>query len=127
MDNVKDKKVDLPVGEIDLPKIDVSKHIGKKAKIESADTYEGRYGMYVKVQTKIVETLGRGDKKVELRGSRIFGLQQDEDGIYGYGKDTKFGLFLKKMKCGKVQELVGKEVTLQSQTSDSGTDFLTFN
>lgn len=126
-EQIKDKQVNLPVGEIELPKIDVSKHIGKKAKIESALVYEGKYGMYVKVQTKIVETLGRGEKAIELRGSRIFGLQQNEDGIWGYGKETKLGTFLTKMKCKELRDLVGKEVILQSQTSDTGTDFLSFN
>lgn len=127
MEQPKDKKVNLTIGEIELPKIDVSKHIGKKAKIETANIYEGKYGMYCKVQTKIVETLGRGEKAVELRGSRIFGLQQNEDGIWGYGKETKLGAFLTKMKAKELKDLVGKEVILQSQTSDSGTDFLSFN
>lgn len=122
-----DKKVNVPIGEIELPKIDVSKYIGKKVKIESADTYEGKFGLYVKVQTRVVDTLGKGDKQIELRGSKIFGLQQDADGIYGYGKDTKLGVFLKKMKVSDVKDLVGKEVILQSQTSDTGTDFLSFN
>ena len=124
---VQDKQVNMPVGEIDLPKIDVTKYIGKKAKIESALTYEGKYGVYVKVQTNIVEVLGKGDKKVELRGSKILGLQQDETGKWGYGKDTKLGVFLQKYKCKTLKELVGKDVILQSQTSDSGSDFLTFN
>lgn len=127
VEKAKDKKVNLPIGEIELPKIDVSKYIGKKATIESADVYEGKFGMYVKVQTKVVDTLGKGEKAVELRGSKIFGLQQDADGIYGYGKETKLGLFLAKMKCTEVRDLVGKTVVLQSQTSDTGTDFLTFN
>ena len=122
-----DKKVSVPVGQIDLPKIDVSKYIGMKAKIETADTYEGKFGLYVKVQTKTVEVIGKGDKKVELKGSKIFGLQQDADGIYGYGKDTKLGLFLDKMKVKELKDLVGKTVILQSQTSDSGTEFLSFN
>jgi hypothetical protein len=122
-----DKKVNVPIGEIELPKIDISKHIGKKVAIESADTYEGKFGLYLKVSTKTVETLGSADKKIELKGSRIFGLQQDADGIYGYGRETKLGLFLKKMKVVKPQELIGKIVILQSQTSDSGTDFLSFN
>lgn len=122
-----DKKVNVPIQEIELPKIDVSKYIGKKVKIESADTFEGKYGLYVKTLTSTVETIGTGDKKIELKGSKIFGLQQDADGIWGYGKDTKLGLFLKKMKCATVKQLVGKEVVLQTQTSDSGTDFLSFN
>lgn len=122
-----DVQVSIPVGKIDLPKIDVSKYIGQKAKIDSALTYEGKFGMYVKVLTKVIDTIGKGDNKIELRGSKILGLQQDSDGIYGYGEGTKLDLFLKKYKCKELKDLVGKEVVLQSQTSDTGTDFLTFN
>jgi hypothetical protein len=123
-----DKEVALRVVKIDLPKVDVTKYIGKKAKIESAKTFEGKFGMYVKVQTNVVETIGSGDKAVELRGSKILGLQQDVDGIYGYGDGTKLDLFLKKYKCKELKDLVGKEVILQSQTSkESDTEFLTFN
>lgn len=123
-----DKQVTIPVGKIDLPKVDVSKYIGKKAKIESALTYEGKFGMYVKVLTKVIDTLGSGDKAIELRGSKILGLQQDADGIYGYGEGTKLDLFLKKYKTKELKELIGKEVILQSQTSkDSDTEFITFN
>lgn len=124
---VEDKQVSIPVGKIDLPKVDVSKYIGQKSKIDSALTYEGKFGMYVKVQTKIVDTIGKGEKKIELRGSKILGLQQNEDGIYGYGENTKLDLFLKKYKCKELKDLVGKEVVLQSVTSDSNTEFLTFN
>lgn len=123
----KDQKVDMKVGQIELPKIDVTKHIGKKATIEKADVYSGVFGYYLKIETKIVETIGTGDKKVELRGTRIFGLQQDSKGVTGYGKDTKLGIFMNKMSCNTPKDLIGKEVILQSQTSDSGTDFLTFN
>lgn len=121
-----DKKVNLPVREIDLPKIDVTKHIGKKVKIESADVYEGTYGFYVKVLTKTVETIGTGNNAKEIRASKIFGLQQDADGIYGYGADTKLGMFLKKYKASELKDLIGKEVTLQLHTADNGTEFLTF-
>ena len=127
MDKAQDKKVEISTQQIELPKIDVSKYIGKKVKIESADTFEGTYGLYVKVLTTIVETVGKGDKKVELRGSKILGLQMDESGQWGWGKDTKCGVFLAKYKVKKPSELVGKEVILQSQTSASGTEFLSFN
>jgi len=118
-----DKIVDLKVGKIDLPKIDVSKYIGRKVKIVSANIHEGTYGLYVKALTQTVESIG----KTEIKGSKILGLQTDENGVHGYGEGTKLDLFLKKYKCKDVKDLVGKEVILQSQTSDSGTEFLTFN
>ena len=118
-----DKIVDLKVGKIDLPKIDVSKYIGRKVKIVSANIHEGTYGLYVKALTQTVESIG----KTEIKGSKILGLQTDEKGVHGYGEGTKLDLFLKKYKCKDVKDLVGKEVILQSQTSDSGTEFLTFN
>lgn len=127
MEKVADKKVNVKVGLIDLPKLDVSKYIGTKAKIESADVFEGKFGLYTKIQTKTIEVIGKGDKAFDLKASKILGLQQDENGTYGYGLGTKLDLFLKKYKAKELKDLVGKEVILQSQTSDSGTDFLTFN
>jgi hypothetical protein len=121
------KKVDLKTQQIELPKIDVTKYIGKKSKIVSADTYAGEFGYYVKIETEIVETLGTKDKKIELKGSKIFGLQMDEKGNQGWGAETKLGLFLKKMNCISLKQLVGKEVILQVQTSKDGVDFLSFN
>lgn len=126
-EKVQDKKVELNVGEIELPKLDMTPYVGKKAKIETADTYQGQYGMYVKVQTKTIDLIGKGKNAIELRGSRIFGLQQDAEGTWGFGAGTKLGVFLAKMKCKKPSDLIGKEVVLQSQTNDNGTDFLTFN
>lgn len=126
-DKKTDKQVNIPVVKIDLPKIDVTEYVGKKTKIESADTYQGQFGMYLKIQTKVVATIGKGDKAVELRGSKILGLQQDADGIYGYGEGTKLDLFLKKYKAKEPKDLIGKEVVLQTRTSESGTEFLTFN
>jgi len=124
---VQDKKIEGKFGKIVLPKIDVSEYIGKKVKIESADVYEGEFGYYLKVETKVVETLGTKEKPIELRGSKILGLQQDEDGTYGYGEGTKLDLFMKKYKADKFKDLVGKEVVLQTSTSKTGTDFLSFN
>lgn len=123
---IQDKKVNIEVGEIDLPKIDMRKYVGAKAKIESAETYEGKFGLYVKVQTEIVDIIGKGDKKVELRGSKIFGLQQDENGKFGYGKDTKLGMFLSNMKATSLKDLKGKTVTLQAQVNENNVEFLTF-
>ena len=124
-----DEKVQVETGKIELPKIDVSKYVGKKAKIENAEIFQSKkFGSYyAKIQTKIVDTLGTGDKKIELRGSRVFGLHQDEDGNVGWADNTKLGVFLTKMKVKSLKELVGKEVILQTQTNESGTDFLSFN
>jgi len=124
----KDDIVELKdTGEIELPTIDVSKYIGNKAKIDLVTTHDGKYGYYVKVQSEVVDTIEGGKDPIELRASRIFGLQEDKDGKIGWGKDTKLGVFLKKMKVAHYKDLKGKEITVQSQTSKEGTDFLTFN
>jgi hypothetical protein len=122
-----DKKVDIPTGQIVLPKIDIKLYIGKKAKIASADIFEGNYGMYVKISTEIVDTIGKGDQKIELCGTKILGLHKDEKENWGWSADTKLGQYLKKMNCKTLNDLIGKVVILQSQTSKTNTDFLTFN
>ena len=124
----KNDEVELgDIGEIELPSIDVSQYIGKKTEIELVTTHKGNYGNYVKVQSKIVDTIEGGKEPIKLRASRIFGLQEDADGKIGWGKNTKLGVFLKKMGAKHFRNLVGKEITVQSQTSKEGTDFLTFN
>lgn len=124
----KDKEVHLEsTGEIALPSIDVSKYVGNKAKITEVTEHEGNWGYYIKIQTEAVEKIEGGKKPIELRGSRIFGLQEDDEGHIGWGKDTKLGAYLKKMKVKHYKDLVGKEVVLQSMTNKDGRDFLTFN
>jgi hypothetical protein len=112
--------------EIELPKLDVTQHIGKRAAIEIVEECEGTHGYYVRVQTAVLEKLVRGDKKIELRASRNFGLQQDAAGNHGWGRDTKLGVFLRKMNVPHYRDLVGREVVVQTQANKEGTDFLTF-
>jgi len=119
--------VDISTGEIELPRVDVTPYIGEKTKIVSADTLKGEYGYLVRFQTAVVETVRGGKKDIELRGSRIFGLQEDVDGHVGWGADTKLGKFLKANKAQALKDMIGKEVILQSQTSKTGTKFLTFD
>ena len=45
--------------EIELPKLDVTQHIGKRVKIDSVEECEGEYGYYVRVQTTILDTVGK--------------------------------------------------------------------
>ena len=121
------------VGEIELPSIDISPYVGKKVKVEQVTEHEGNFGYYIKVVSEVVATLNDvkdpvTGQPVQLRASRIFGLQTDADGNIGWGAKTKLGVFLKKMKVSHYKELVGKEVVATSVTnSDDGKDYLSFN
>ncbi len=114
-------------GEIELPEFDASEYIGKVAKIESVTEHRGSYGFYIKVATENIDE----EAAFPVIASRIFGLQTTKDDkgedLIGWGKDTKLGLFLKKMNVSHYKELVGKEVKVQTHTSKEGKDFLTFN
>jgi hypothetical protein len=118
--------VNEPIGEIELPTIDVRQYVGKRVKISDVGTFKGEFGYCVKVQTEIVETIRTAKKDIPLRGSRIFGLQEDDQGNIGWGAETKLGVFLKKMKAKVPKDLIGKEVILQVKTAKSGTEFLEF-
>lgn len=119
---------DQVVGEIELPKIDITPYIGKKVMIENVTENEGAFGYFVKVETLPLETVGTGDKAIEIKASRIFGLQTDEQGRIGWGKDTNLGVFLAKMGVKHYRELKGKEVIVQSVTNKKDKkDYLTFN
>jgi len=120
--------------EIDLPRADVTSYIGKKAKIMSADTFEGKYGYLVKVLTEdlgpLLDATGNEIKDangvvIQARASKIFGLKSDASGKVGWTKDSKLGDFLKKYGVSHFKELVGKEVVVQGQDNE-GRTFLTF-
>lgn len=118
------------VGEITLPTLDVSQYIGKKVPIDSVKEYQGEYGYYIRVESAPVDV--RKDIKDEygepiiLRASRVFGLQMDSEGKLGWGKDTKLGLFLKKMGVAHYNKLTGMKVTVQIQAAKDGKEYLSF-
>lgn len=111
------------VGEIDLPSFDAKPFIGKTVKIESVGTHQGNFGYYVKVETETVTKFG----DTEIKASKIFGLQEDANGKIGWGKETKLGVYLDRMKVKHYTELVGKKVILITKLSKEGVEFLDFN
>lgn len=134
MANQEDNRVNLGdrvAGEIDLPSIDVTPYVGKKVKIGEVTEHESKKyeNFYIRVQTEPVAELEAKDKDgkpIVVRGSRLFGLQQDGDGNIGWGAETKLGLFLKAMKVGHYRDLVGREVILNLQVTKEGQKFLSF-
>lgn len=122
-------------GEIDLPKFDATKYIGKTGTIVSVTEHKGIHGYYVKMTTDVLEEGG------DIRASKVLGLQTiaevndgkpvlDGEGKpklkIGWGPETKMGLFLKKHGVEHYNHLIGKQVIIQTRTSKEGTDFLTF-
>lgn len=130
--NKKMEKVKLEnTGEIELPQVDLAPYVGKKAAIEDVEELKGNYGYFIRVVTGTVATLDIKDKDgkpIELKGSRIFGLQESDEGQIGWGEKTKLGQFLKKMGVDHYNDLVGEEVVIQTITNKAdGKDYLTFN
>lgn len=121
---------DRVTGKVERTPIDITPFIGTKAKIEVVEEHEGKFGFFLLIQTEVVKTIGEGEKAIRLRGSRSFGLIEDEKGNIGWeftdGKLSELGQFLKKMGVSHYRDLVGKEVILQSVTKN-GTDYLNFN
>ncbi|MFA6462360.1 MAG: hypothetical protein WCV90_08930 [Candidatus Woesearchaeota archaeon] len=123
---------DKVIGQIELPAIDISPFVGKKVKVASVKEYEGNYGFYIKVETEVIATLDVKDQKtgqlIELKASRIFGLQTDANENVGWGEKTKLGMFLKKKNVKHYRDLVGVEVVATSVTNENdGKDYLSFN
>lgn len=117
------------VGPIDLPKIDLQQYVGKEAEIESAITFKGGYGYYVKVMTKAVGKIGDGETAKELKASKILGLQADpkDEKRLGWGKGTAMDTFLNLMKVKHYNELPGKTVVLKTvKNEDTEKTYLTF-
>ena len=131
-------------GEIELPEFDPTPFIGTSSMIAIIEERKGQYGFYIKLQSLPVDS---GD--IEIRASKIFGLQKDADGNIGWAPDTKLDVFLKKqgvkhykdliensevktMKDDKgevYRKIVGtpiKNVIIQTRSGGDGKDYLTF-
>lgn len=126
MEENKDQKVEMDIKEVKMPKLDLEQYVGRKAKIESVDIYQGEFGLYVKMETSTIDVLKNQDKS-EIKARRIFGLVTDDNNSVGWTKDGKLGLFLDKKKISEPKEMIGREVVIQIQTSKKGTEFLSFN
>jgi hypothetical protein len=131
-------------GVVELPQLDVSKYVGRKAKIEKVETFPSKEfgGYFLKVSTAVldkhpIDQNGKAikDKEgnpVELRATKLLGLtvvkQEDGSEVVGWGAKTNTGVFMAKYKAEAPQDLVGKEVQVTSVTSKKdGKDYLTFN
>ncbi|MBV6340344.1 hypothetical protein [Candidatus Magnetobacterium casense] len=122
---------DQVVGGVDLPKIDLDPFIGRDAKIELCEEFEGAYGPYVRLSTAVVEKIKKtgGDGMIELRASKVLGLvrvEKDGKQVIGWGNESKTAAFLKAKGVSHYRELVGKSVKIQTQTNKEGQTFLTF-
>jgi len=122
---------DKVVGQIELPSIDISPHVGKMIKVAEVKEYEGNFGYYIRITTETVANLEEEDRegnKIVLKASRMFGLQENADGQIGWGEKTQLGTFLKKKKVAHYNDLVGVEVVTTSVTNkNDGKDYLSFN
>lgn len=132
------RKVNLgDTKEIELPSLNLEQYVGKRVKVALVEEFEGKpfpgssqdKSYFIKVSTHSIGEIKKKDGGVaQLCATRVFGLQQDEEGNRGWGKETKLGQFLKKMKVGHYRELVGKEVVVQltQPRAKDGKQFLTF-
>ena len=122
------KKVELgETGEIELPTIDVKKYIGTKSKIAKVDECEGNFGFFIKVQSEILETIEGGENPIEMKATRIFGLQKDSTGKIGWARNTNLGNFLEKMSVTHYRDLIGLSIIVQTLVNKKDKkDYLTF-
>ena len=120
---------DKVVGEIELPTIDIEQYIGKDTKIAQITEFKGQFGYSIRLESEVVDILELKNiegKPIELRASKLFGLQETDEGR-GWGKETKLGLYLAKYKVKHYRELIGQKRKIQSQTGKDGKDYLSFN
>lgn len=120
------------VGEMELPKLDVRKYVGKKVVVEKYEVgkrdFDGKVSHFVKFSTIALDTLKSGDgKTIEIRATKIFGLQRNGNS-FGWGKNTKLGVFMSRYGASSLADMRGKDVIIQLQPSkvQGGQDFLTF-
>lgn len=120
---------DRLVGPKEVGHIDVSKHVGKKVAIEVIEEKEGKYGPFLVIRTKPVETLSGSAGDIQIRGSRLFNLNSDGGtGDLWWPVGGALDTFLRKHNVADPYELIGKEVQLIPVTSKkNGKDYLGFN
>ncbi len=123
--DLKPVEVKIKTQEIELPKLDLTKYVGKREIIQTVSTLKGKFGYFVRLETTPVDVLQRKEDVLEVKASRIFGLYEDKDGKIGWGKETELGMYLQAKKCKHYEELKGKEVIIQIKEKD-GKEFLTF-
>lgn len=119
-----EEKIKTELKEINMPKLDISKYVGKKERIASVDVMKGDFGYYLKLTTTIVDVL-KGKEEKELRATRIFSLYTSEDGSVGWGSKSQLAEYLKLKRVSSPNELLGKEVVIQI-TVKNEKEFLTF-
>ena len=115
---------------IEKPKFDGTPFIGNKSNIERATVIKTRYGLALKVESKVLTTLDNG---VEIRASKLMGFGEDEENGLYIIKESKLDKFLESKGVNSesipeditegttVIELLDKPVTVQM---DSKTNFL---
>jgi len=111
---------------IDMPKIDITKYIGIKAKIEKAIVIETVFGQAIKLETEILDILGTKEKPIIMKANKLLNLYKEEEtGLYNIGRGSKTDEFLKKYECKSFKDMIGKVVTVQATEEKNGVSFLT--
>ncbi len=108
------------VGPVEVPQVDLTQFVGRKTTIEMVETFKGDYGYYVAVTTKPL------DEKGTFRARRNFGL--DEGYVIdpangskipkiGWGPKSDLTAFLNQKGVTHFNQLIGKEVVVQTKAS----------
>lgn len=89
-------------GQVEPQGFNAEDYIGFEKYIESIEERVGEYGFYIVIKTERVD-----DGNKEIRASKMFGLQQDEEGNWGWSPESKLFHFLQKMGVNHYSQLVG--------------------
>jgi hypothetical protein len=115
------------LSEIELPEFDLTPYVGRKVKVKGVETKETKFGMAVVFTSEDLTSIKRADGTVvPVNASKLMGLQQDVNGNWGWGPETKLGKFLKAVKAKTPKEVVGKTLMVQlTEPNANGKRFLT--
>lgn len=130
MEKNADVEINTKLQPVEVEKYDNAQHLGKKVKIESIKIHMtdrfGKKSYYLKVMTEVLDVLDN-DKKTEIRASKIFSLQEDEQKNVGWAEDSKLSRFMKSVGASTPDELVGKVVVVTlTDINEHGQRFCTF-
>jgi hypothetical protein len=115
------------IPQIELEKIDVTPYIGKKVQVLDAKVIETQFGRAIKFETEVIANVGTDDKPNFIKATKLLGLHQDKNSVWGIAKDSKAQEFFDKYKLKSHKDMLGKVVIVQTTESKNGSQFLTFN
>ena len=118
------------VGAVDIEKIELRPFNGKASKIEKVEIEEhAEFGKFVKVSSLTLEGSPKDNPIIATKVLGLIEVKNKETGEvegYGWGKESKTAMFLKKYNVENLNDLIGQPIVVIFEYTKKGKEVLTF-